>query len=198
MDVLAQDKLILFILFIIPGFISLKIYELIHPSEKQESSKQIIEAITYSCINYAILLPLLLITVQSQSKGLKIFTYALAIFIAPIVWTILWSWLRKRPLFKKNMPHPIGKPWDFVFSKLEEHWVIIILEDGQKIAGKYGEKSFTSSSPHKEQIYLEETWVLDKNDVFKRPRNQSSGILVTSDNIASIELFKPKKEKQNE
>ena len=73
-----------------------------------------------------------------------------------------------------------------------------LLEDGQKIAGKYGEKSFTSSSPHKEQIYLEETWVLDKNDVFKRPRNQSSGILVTSDNIASIELFKPKKEKQNE
>ena len=68
MNIWELDKLIIFIIFIIPGFISIKTYKLLYPSEKQESSKQIIEALTYSCINYALLFWLLFII---ESKKLK-------------------------------------------------------------------------------------------------------------------------------
>jgi hypothetical protein len=40
------------------------------------------------------------------------------------------------------------------------------LKDGNKIAGTYGENSFTSSYPSEEQIFLEETWVLNKEGRF--------------------------------
>lgn len=55
MPIWEIDKLLLFILFVIPGFISIKIYELLFPGQDKDSSKQIIDAVTYSCINYAIL-----------------------------------------------------------------------------------------------------------------------------------------------
>jgi hypothetical protein len=38
-----------------PGFVSLKAYEIFVPTQKIDSTKILIEAITYSCINYALL-----------------------------------------------------------------------------------------------------------------------------------------------
>ncbi len=40
MSILEQDNLLLFIAFVIPGFVSLKAYELLTPSQHVESSKK--------------------------------------------------------------------------------------------------------------------------------------------------------------
>lgn len=55
MNIWDLDKLFLFVMFVVPGFISLKAYELFVPGQPKDSSKQIIDVITYSCINYALL-----------------------------------------------------------------------------------------------------------------------------------------------
>jgi hypothetical protein len=47
MDVFTIDKLFIFIAFIVPGFVSLKAYEIFVPTQKIDSSKILIEAITY-------------------------------------------------------------------------------------------------------------------------------------------------------
>lgn len=54
MDMWEQHKLVLFILFFLPGFISLKVYDLFVPGEIRKAADSLIEAIAYSCINYAI------------------------------------------------------------------------------------------------------------------------------------------------
>jgi hypothetical protein len=41
--------------------------------------------------------------------------------------------------------------------------------------GTYGENSFTSSHPSEEQIFLEETWVLNKEGRFERLRESTKG-----------------------
>jgi hypothetical protein len=64
---------------------------------------------------------------------------------------------RLSKIIQKNIPHPIGKPWDYVFSKKEKYWIIVTLKNGKKIGGKHSENSFSSSSPNENQIYLEET-----------------------------------------
>ncbi len=35
MDIGSQDKLVLFIAFIIPGFIAIKVYEILYPGKKE-------------------------------------------------------------------------------------------------------------------------------------------------------------------
>ncbi|MGE5437711.1 MAG: DUF6338 family protein [Syntrophothermus sp.] len=65
--------------------------------------------------------------------------------------------------------HPIGKPWDFIFQNKEDYWIIVNLKNGLKIGGKYDSKSFSSSFPYKEQIYIEEVWTLDDQNQFDKP-----------------------------
>jgi hypothetical protein len=55
MDIWTTDKFLLFFAFVIPGFISIKCYELLFPGPGRSSSEQVIDAIAYSAMNYAIL-----------------------------------------------------------------------------------------------------------------------------------------------
>ncbi len=194
MNIWEVDKLLLFIMFVIPGFISIKTYELLIPKEITDSSKQIIDAITYSCLNFSILI-WFIIDVEASSladahPGLYKFFYFSVLFLFPVFWVLIWMWVRKLDFFQKNAPHPTAKPWDFVFSQRHWYWVIVTFKSGEKIAGKYAGRSFASSNPSKEQIYLEETWKLNEDGGFDRPRTNTAGIIILADEILTIELFK--------
>jgi len=193
LNIWEVDKIILFIAFVIPGFISIKVYELLTPSQAIDSSKQLIDAITYSSINYAILfIPILAIESNAIYQNYpKLYTafYAFVLFVFPILWVILWKAVRHLEVFQRNAPHPTKKPWDFVFSQRKWYWVLVTLKNGDKVAGKYADKSFSSSAPAMEQIYLEETWVLNEDGGFERPRNNSAGVIIVTDEISTVELF---------
>ena len=102
---------------------------------------------------------------------------------------MIWKKIRTSGSFQKNAPHPIQKPWDFVFSKRIPYWVIVTLKDDSKIAGSYDSKSFSSSAPAEEQLYLEETWVLNCDGGFERPRVNTKGILILASEMVSVEFF---------
>lgn len=141
MDIWEIDKLFLFIAFVIPGFISLKFYQLLYPGVLRNASDQLVDAIAYSCVNYALLLWLILIvessSLQVVHQNFYYLFYAFVLFVAPIIWVLLWSWLRTRELFQKNAPHPVAKPWDFVFQQRKQYWVIVYLKSGEQIGGKF-------------------------------------------------------------
>lgn len=193
-DIWASDKLILFIFFVIPGFISLKIYELLIPSNKIESSKLLIDAIAYSSINYALLtIPILKIeasTLKETAPMCYYLFYFFVLLIAPILWALIWKWLRTREFFQKNAPHPTLKPWDFVFAQRKPYWIKITLKDGTKILGKYSDNSFASNYPSDEQIYLEEVWTMNEEGGFNEVKERTEGVIIISKDISYIELFK--------
>ena len=192
MDIWDVDKLALFIAFIIPGFISIKAYQLLFPSATIATSDQLVDAIAYSSINYAILIFPILGIESSQLKTIHPFLYYVfyifVLFLAPILWVFIWRLLRTREFFQRNAPHPTAKPWDYVFSQRKPCWVKVHLKDGTIIAGRYAEKSFASSAPAEEQIYLEETWILNENGGFERAKNNTTGVIILSSEISHIEL----------
>lgn len=194
MDIWEIDKLVLFIAFVIPGFISLKVYNLISYGNKIKSSDSIVDAVAYSSINYAILfMPIWLMETSSTRSECPVsygLFYFMVLFVFPIIWALLWHHLRKSDLFQNKMMHPTLKPWDFVFSQRRPYWIKVTLKNGTVIAGKYGEKSFTSSHPEEEQIYLEETWLLNNEGGFNRPKERTSGIIIMSSEILYVELLK--------
>ena len=97
-------------------------------------------------------------------------------------------YIRTRDFFQRNAPHPTAKPWDYVFAQRKSYWVKVTLKDGTVIAGRYGDKSFASSAPAPEQIYLEQTWVLNNNGGFERAKNDTAGVLILSSEISYVEL----------
>lgn len=193
MNIWEADKFILFFAFVIPGFISIKAYDLFFPSEPKDSSKQLIDSIAYSSINYALLFSPIIWVESSQLKNLCPFVYylfyVLVLFVAPIIWVWIWKKTRESQRFQKNMPHPTQKPWDYVFGQRKPYWVIAKLKDGTEVAGRYGQNSFASSAPAEEQIYLEEAWFLNEDKGFDRPKNQTSGIILLSSELVCLEFF---------
>ena len=51
-----QGTLGLFLIFFIPGFITLKVYDLLIPGEPRDFSKSLFDAIAYSSLNFRIFL----------------------------------------------------------------------------------------------------------------------------------------------
>ena len=199
MNIWEADKLVLFIAFVIPGFISLKAYSMLVPSEQKDSGGKLIDAIAYSCINYALLSPLILYVesnnVLQDSPNWRLLYVCFVLFIFPVTLSVLWLLIRRTRYILKIAPHPILKPWDYLFSKRESYWIKVTLKSGEVIGGKYHDKSFASSFPAQEQIYLEESWIIDKEDGgFKRPKNRSEGVMVMSEELAYVELFKYKED----
>lgn len=50
-------------------------------------------------------------------------------------------------------------------------------------------QSFVSSAPAAEQLYLEETWILNEDGGFERPRVDSAGIMILAADIVTVEFF---------
>ena len=203
MNIWEIDKLLVFIAFVIPGFIALKTYELLDPGDPKSSSQQIIDAIAYSCIYYFVLFTLMvlgdivLVWFGKESswfyeEGYDIFILVVLFLVVLVALPCLWLWIRKRKWIQKFLPHPTQKPWDYVFSQRKRYWITVTLKDGTKITGRYDDESFASSAPSEEQIYLEKTWILNDDKWEEQP----TSIIILSD-IAYIELMKYKPEEDD-
>lgn len=192
MDLWEIDKLVIFIAFVIPGFISIKWYQLIVPGAQRATSEMIVDAIAYSSINYAILIIPIMKVEGSELKSIHPTLYSIfyisVLLIAPAIWASIWKKLREMDFFQKNAPHPTAKAWDYVFSLRKPYWVKVTLKDGTVIAGLYSSNSFASSSPSAEQIYLEETWVINERGGFERKKNKTAGVIVLNSEISHIEF----------
>jgi Family of unknown function (DUF6338) len=193
MDIWNTDKLLLFIAFVIPGFVSIKTYGLLLPSAAKESDKLLIDAVAYSSINYALLLlPIYEIEshkIRDACPTAYVLFYVFVLLVAPICWAFCIKIVREKRFFQDFMPHPTAKPWDYVFAQRKPYWIIVSLKDGKQFAGRYDSGSFASSAPAPEQLYLEESWLINSDGGFERQRTETAGILILSSEIMTVEFF---------
>lgn len=193
MDIWSADKLVLFIAFVVPGFVSLKTYALLSPSGSRQAATEIVDAVSFSSINYALLswsiFSIHVHEVRTNAPTLYAIFWVFVLLIAPMAWACLFFKLRHTQFFQKSLPHPTAKLWDYLFAQRKPYWVVVTLKEGKKIAGRYDSKSFASSNPAQEQLYLEQAWHLSDTGGFERPRADSAGVLVLSADIESVELF---------
>ncbi len=193
MELLTIDKLILFLFFFIPGFLSLKFYEILFADERVDFSKSFYEAIGISCINFAIFFWVIFyINSPGYSEEHPFWYYILTLiilFVTPLIITWFFSLIQKTKIFGKFFVSPERIPWDWHFSKRESYWVIVTLKDGRKIGGKYGLNSMASAAPKPKEIFIEDVWKLDKTYKFIESIKRNKGVLITEENILTIEFF---------
>ena len=193
MDIFESNKIILFIVFFVPGFISMKVYHLLIACEKTNFSEAISEAIGFSSINFALLSWLIILVNKNNFYNTHFYIYMTSwifiLFIGPILWTIIYVYIAKSKKIRKYIMSPIKNPWDYFFEQKKSCWIIVNLKNGEKIGGVYSDNSFSSAYPHKEQIYLEELWEIDSDGNFLKQKNRTTGIIVLGDDIKSIEFY---------
>lgn len=194
MNIWDADKLVLLIAFVIPGFISIKTYDLLVPSERREVGKSLVDVVAYSCVNYSLLFWLIVLDYKyqwgSNYPAWHIILVFLILLVFPILWASAFVWLRKQDFFTKYAPHPTPKPWDYVFRNDQAYWVVIELRDGEIIGGMYDKGSFASSYPAEEQLYLQQLWEIGEDDEFVRPLERSHGAIISASEIKFIRLYR--------
>jgi hypothetical protein len=189
-----QSTLALFLAFFVPGFLMIRVYDLLVPTERRDFSKSVFDAVAYSAVNLVAFSPLLYWMQSAAPPASLYWFFVVVVFIlAPVGWPVLVFFLRRTKWFTSRLSHPTQMPWDYVFSKHEMCWVIVHLKD-RRVGGLYGAKSFASSDPAEPQIYIEEIWSLDDQSRFQHKVEQSRGMIFFAKDIVALELFNYKKE----
>lgn len=156
-----------------------------------ESLTYIIEAISYSCINYAVLSPLIFfLYISTNIAWYHCVAVFFVLFIFPIIWPILYSIIVDSNLLQGHIKHPIPKAWDYFFSRTDPCFIIIHLKNGDLIGGYFGPKSFASSYPAEEDIFIERVWVINEQAEFQSNYvDGSKGVLINKSAIDYMEFF---------
>ena len=194
MNIWEIDKVFLFLVLVLPGFISIKIYSNLIATDAIDFSKSLIEAICFSVLNFGILaFPISYINKLGFIESSPIW-YWLAILMIFIIFTAFWPflylWLIKRTWIKKFVLEPHKQPWDSMFSQRETMWIVVYLKSGETVRGKYGLNSFTSAYPSERQIYLEELWEKGEGVSFNNKVERTKGVLISEDEIKYIKFYK--------
>jgi hypothetical protein len=193
MDILNANSFLFFLIFFVPGFVSMKVYDLLVAGDKRDFSKSTLEVFAYGAINLALLFPLIWLVLYYRLYNTHPMLFAVFTTLVLLVMPIFWPWVYVKkvvvhPKLARLIVSPNKRPWDFFFSKKEEAWVIVTLKNGRKIGGIYSGNSFASSFPLPEQIYLEKIWKLNKAGEFIEPIERSKGVIIIKD-ILTVEFF---------
>jgi hypothetical protein len=179
----------LFLIFFVPGFVMIKVYDALVPGERRDFSKTIFDAVAYGALNLAAFSPFISYMRYGGPDPVVFWGGAIVILL---VGPALWAWALFKFLSAKQLrgqaAHPIQRAWDYVFSRGHSYWVIIHLEN-RKIGGLFGSNSFASSDPADPQIYIEEVWELDANEIFVRRIDRSNGMILFAKDIVAVEFF---------
>lgn len=189
--------ILVIVAFLMPGFIANRFLAFAYPSTEPSDTRAILTAITFSCLNYAILSPLLTVFWMKawyENLGfLAGFTF-FALFLAPILiaWLFIrvvesdWGRRRRRSL---GLMHPMPKAWDYFFHLGKPCWIVATLKNGRIFAGYYGGDSFASSFPADEDLYLEKLCNLTPEGRIVDVHPQSAGGIIRMDAIDTLEFF---------
>lgn len=192
-DIFNLDKLLLFLIFFVPGFITFKVWSMLVPTESRKTTDYLAEVISYSCINFAILSgPIYLVTYFELQKSHPVWFSIFILFvllILPSIWPFIWRRILKTKFLSGFILHPTPKGWDYFFEKGEACYVLVHLKNGKLIGGLYGGDSFASSYPIAEDIYLEEVWKVNEEGEFMEKIENTKGMWISKDNLEYLEFY---------
>lgn len=193
MDFLKPETLDLFLIYVVPGFVAMKFHDLMLPPRGRDFSSALIEIVSYSMLNLAVLFWLVQLVQRPGYRAEHPVCYAVVMLfvvaVAPVVWAFLSRTIRESQWFQKFSPHPIPTAWDYFFRQRKGGWVLFHLKSGELLGGLFSQGSFASSLPESSDIYVEEVWRVDAAGKFQEKISQTGGALVRLDECTHLEFF---------
>lgn len=184
-----QETLGLFLFLFIPGFVSLKVHDLLIPGKPRIPSGAIQDAIAYGAINLGVSFWIVdAILSADLPRYLWYLCWFSVLVVLPTTWPLIAMWIRRRQLIRRFVHDPQPEVWDCIFRQRKCYWVIAHLKD-RRIGGVMADKSFASSAPSNIEIYLEEVWRLDDDGNFVDKVPRSAGVFIPGDEIVALEFF---------
>ncbi|WP_460707306.1 DUF6338 family protein [Myceligenerans halotolerans] len=115
--------------------------------------------------------------------------FAATVILFPTVAALALAWWRNRGWAGRYSDTPTA--WDHMF-RLESHvYVRARLKDGTWAGGWFGRRSFVSTFPEPESLYLEHAYMMSGSGEFVGPLPGSAGMHLLRADIDFVELIQP-------
>ncbi|GAA3819399.1 hypothetical protein CSO01_05400 [Cellulomonas soli] len=79
--------------------------------------------------------------------------------------------------------------WDWAFKQGEAGWVRVRLDDGLWLGGFYGWRSYASSYPYPQEVFVEQGWVIDVDGTFTDVCHAPNGMVIKCDRAVSVDFL---------
>ena len=179
----------LFAAFVLPGFLSIQVWTLIHPSEDRLLKDVLLDAVAFSVINAALLWIPISIAPQVEALWLRWILILLIFVVAPLSWPKLLDVLLTKAANKGWILSRHRTAWDDFFARRRPCWIIVHLADGRRIGGYFGAKSYATLFPQSGHIYIEELWTLnEETGAFETAVPDSNGIVLRPGDYHFVEI----------
>lgn len=209
------EAIIILVLLVVPGFLCWQLISSRMPSTFVSDAHSVLTFLFFSTLIHVLASPVT-ICLSSQivafSSSLKsidannqvfwdwaVFAWVIfVLFVMPIVvaWFVSWLWKKNRlqwilGKFGLSLVQKTPKAWDWFFltHNKEGYWVVAEMDDGALVGGEFGGESFSSLSPHKEDLYLESAYYVDENHIFLGLIPNNAGVWINGDKVKALFFY---------
>lgn len=190
--------------FLVPGFIWSAILSMLLPRRSVVTNVRFLEFLTFSCINNGLWSWALFWIFRTKFFDSYPYFSGLflggIIFVSPVLLGLLSARLQQREFIGRFLRRwgfrtkdPTPSAWDWHFSRERPYWVQVTLKNGTRVYGFFGERSSAGDDPQHRDLYLEATFRPLANGEWA-PVEDTAGVLIMPDQIATLEFRKPAEE----
>lgn len=193
-------QILAIVLFLIPGLNCTWIIERLAGRSPLSGTERLFRAIAWSLLLYLVASPWLLHLGRLVAKGRHVWPWepiiglSLIEFVAPVGLGLVVVWVRRANWFKSLMKlltrlDSRERSWDFAFSSRGPFFVRARLATGHRVGGVFGGNSFASAYPERQDVFLEEAWLLTEDGTPDQPIPGSRGLLLRQEDVDLLEFI---------
>jgi len=196
MDFLKPELLPWTLAFVLPGFVSLSVYDLLVPGPRREWEKSVLHLVAFGAANFA--LWFLAFRALFENAGARPWWFGWVLLLVLVVGPSLLGWMTTAGLqwagTRGWIAHPFPTAWDAFFNRRQECWVLMHLKDGRLVGGWFAEGSFASAFPNERDLYVRDAWRIGDDGRFEQRIDDSLGIWISAKDCELIEFFESRTE----
>jgi hypothetical protein len=192
------EQLLAFAALIVPGFISLRVYDMRRGGEARKVNEVLIDVVVYSFVTdsiaFAALWLVSLVAPPAVQTGAKAIVAILTLLCVPAALAFAWFDVQDRMVRSGVFADSAAKLLENVLDEAVREGLdlaaIITLRDGRKIAGRISACE-SRSRVTDDELLLGEVWTVDQERAtFLNAVKGSAGIVISRTDCQSIELFR--------
>ncbi len=202
------EALAIVILFVVPGFILGSVYNRNLSQPEPTDAKFVVLALSFSIVNHLIASPwsiriyeywhqsAITTNINEFVAWVPVVTLILPFFLA-LVFSRAVEASRLQGLLRRigySVDRRTATCWDLLYQSPGTGWVIMGLQDGTHLGGKFGLRSYIAKTVDREHIsrdlFLEEAWVTQDPNTFAHKIPNSKGLWVNGAEVKWIKFFR--------
>ncbi len=194
---ITVEQLLAFVALILPGFISLRVYEMRRGGEPRKINEALIDVVVYSFATDLVAVAALALLSASVPPAaqtpVKVIAAVVILATVPVALAVTLFHVERMLMHNRAIPDTRTKPWNRMVERLARErldaGVVLTLRDGRAIGARLPAPAALASES--DDLLLGEVWTIDKDRAtFAEPSSGSLGVIVSRADCQTIEFVR--------